>query len=122
MSFWDTLAQLLPEVKGPQQRKLAFKEKIKWTLITLVLFLVLSLIPLYGLGQNQLQQFEFLSIILGASFGSIMSLGIGPLVTASIVLQLLNGAQIVKFDLKSHEGRAQFQGIQKILSLFFLLF
>ncbi|HLD33120.1 MAG TPA: preprotein translocase subunit SecY [Candidatus Nanoarchaeia archaeon] len=122
MSFWDTLAQLLPEVKGPQQRKLAFKEKIKWTLITLVLFLVLSLIPLYGLGQNQLQQFEFLSIILGASFGSIMSLGIGPLVTASIVLQLLNGAQIVKFDLKSHEGRAQFQGIQKILGLFFVLF
>jgi len=122
MTVFDTLAQLLPEVKGPQQRKLSFKEKLKWTLITLVLFLLLSLIPLYGLGQNQLQQFEFLSIILGASFGSIMSLGIGPLVTASIVLQLLNGAQIVKFDLKSHEGRARFQGIQKVLGLFFVIF
>src|SRR3989344_4703194 len=122
MSFWDTLAQLLPEVKGPQQRKLAFKEKIKWTLITLVLFLVLSLIPLYGLGQNQLQQFEFLSIILGASFGSIMSLGIGPLVTASIVLQLLNGAQILKFDLRSPEGRSRFQALQKVLGLFFVIF
>jgi preprotein translocase subunit SecY len=122
MAFWERIAKALPEVKGPQQRRLLFKEKLKWTLVTLVLFFVLSLIPLFGLGQNQLQQFEFLSIILGASFGSIMSLGIGPLVTASIVLQLLNGAQILKFDLKSTEGRSQFQGMQKVLGLFFTLF
>jgi len=122
MSLSERIAQFLPEVKGPQQRRLSFKEKLKWTLITLVLFLVLSLIPLYGLGENGLQQFEFLSIILGASFGSIMSLGIGPLVTASIVLQLLKGSQIVKFDVHTHEGRARYQGIQKILGLFFVLF
>ncbi len=122
MSLWETITQSLPEVKGPQQRRLAFKEKLKWTLICLVIFFVLSLIPLFGLGENALQQFEFLSIILGASFGSIMSLGIGPLVTSSIVLQLLNGAKIVKFDLKTHEGRAKFQGTQKVLSIFFIIF
>ncbi len=122
MSIWDKIIGSLPEVARPQQKNLSFNEKIKWTLICLVLFLILSLIPLFGLGENGLQQFQFLSIILGASFGSIMSLGIGPLVTASIILQLLNGAQIVKFDLKSHEGRARFQGIQKIASLFFIVF
>jgi preprotein translocase subunit SecY len=122
MSLWQTIIQNLPEVKGPQQRRLSFKEKLKWTLITLILFMVLSLIPLYGLGENGLQQFEFLSIILGASFGNIMSLGIGPLVTASIVLQLLNGAQIVKFDLRSHEGRSRFQATQKVLGVFFVIF
>ena len=122
MSLWQTIIQNLPEVKGPQQRRLSFKEKLKWTLITLILFMVLSLIPLYGLGENELQQFEFLSIILGASFGNIMSLGIGPLVTASIVLQLLNGAQIVKFDLRSHEGRSRFQATQKVLGVFFVVF
>src|SRR3989338_9752050 len=108
MSLSERIAQFLPEVKGPQQRRLSFKEKMKWTLITLILFLILSLIPLFCLGANELQQFEFLSIILGASFGSIMSLGIGPLVTASIVLQLLNGAQIMKFNLHSPEGRAKY--------------
>jgi preprotein translocase subunit SecY len=87
-----------------------------------VLFFVLGLVPLFGLGENALQQFEFLSIILGASFGSVISLGIGPLVTSSIVLQLLNGSQIVKFDLKSQEGRARFQGTQKVLSIFFIIF
>ena len=88
----------------------------------LVLFFILGLIPLFGLGNNALQQFEYLSIILGAEFGSIMSLGIGPLVTASIVLQLLNGSGLVKFDLSSHEGKRNFQGIQKLLSIFFIIF
>lgn len=122
MSFLDTILTNLPEVQGPLQKKLAFKEKLQWTLITLVAFFVLGLIPLYGLGQNSLEQFEFLSIILGASFGSIISLGIGPLVTSSIVLQLLNGSGIVKFDLATPEGKKRFQGVQKLLSLFFIIF
>lgn len=122
MGFFDNILYNLPEVQAPTQKKLAFKEKLKWTLITLVLFFVLGLIPLYGLGQNALQRFEFFSVILGASMGSIISLGIGPIVTASIVLQLLNGSGLVKFDLTSHEGKKKFQGIQKLLSVFFILF
>jgi len=112
----------LPEVAGPTQKRLSFKEKLKWTGIILILFFILGLIPLFGLGQNALQQFEFLSVILGAEFGSIISLGIGPIVTASIVLQLLNGAGLVKFDTSTPEGRKNFQGVQKLLSIFFIVF
>ena len=122
MSLWKKIIFNLPEVEAPLQRKVSFKEKLKWTLISLVLFFVLGFIPLYGLGQNSLAQFEFLSIILGASFGSIISLGIGPIVTASIVLQLLNGSGIVKFDLTTPDGRKNFQGTQKALSIFFIIF
>src|SRR3989338_483062 len=122
MSFLDSLLANLPEVKGPQQKKLPFKEKLKWTLVILVIFFVMGLIPLFGLGDNALQQFEFLSIILGASFGSIISLGIGPLVTASIVLQLLAGTGILKLDTSTTEGRKRFQGLQKVGALFFIIF
>ncbi len=122
MSIWQSIISYLPEVSGPTQKRLSFKEKLKWTGIILLLFFVLGLIPLYGLGENALQQFEFLSIILGAEFGSIISLGIGPIVTASIVLQLLNGAGIVKFNLTSPEGKKSFQGTQKLLSIFFIIF
>lgn len=87
----------------------------------LVLFFILGMIPLYGLGDNAMRTFEFLSVILAAEFGSLISLGIGPIVTASIVLQLLNGAGLVKFDLTSHEGKKNFQATQKMLSLFFIL-
>ena len=122
MSFYQKLISNLPEVAGPTQKKLSFKEKLKWTGIILVLFYALSLVPLFGLGQNAMQQFEYLSVILGASFGSIMSLGIGPLVTGSIVLQLLNGSGLLKFDLNNPEGKKKFQGTQKILGIFFVIF
>src|SRR3989344_5756677 len=121
MSFLDKIISNLPEVKGPKQR-LSFKEKLKWTLVILGFFFVLGFIPLYGLGENALQQFEFLSIILGASFGSIISLGIGPLVTSSIVLQLLAGTGMLKLDLTTPEGKKKFQGYQKVLGIFFVIF
>jgi preprotein translocase subunit SecY len=117
----DKIIQFLPEVDGPKTKKLGFSEKLKWTLIILVLYFILGLIPLYGLGANSLTRFQFLSTVLGASFGSLISLGIGPIVTASIVLQLLNGAGIIKFDLNSHEGKRRYQGVQKLLSLAFVL-
>jgi len=122
MSLWQTIISNLPEVEGPTQKTLSFKEKLKWTLTILIIFFTLGLLPLFGLGINALQRFETLSIILGAEFGSIISLGIGPIVTSSIVLQLLNGSGILKFDLQTPDGKRSFQGTQKFLSLFFIIF
>ncbi|MBS3107735.1 preprotein translocase subunit SecY [Candidatus Woesearchaeota archaeon] len=122
MSLGTTILNNLPEVKGPIQKKLAFKDKLMWTLIILVAFYLLSRIPLYGLGQNGLQNFESMAVIFGATFGSIMSLGIGPIVTASIVLQLLNGSGLMKFDLTTADGKKTFQGLQKIMAIFFIIF
>ncbi|MBI2652436.1 preprotein translocase subunit SecY [Candidatus Woesearchaeota archaeon] len=122
MSIWQTIISNLPEVEGPTQKTLSFREKLKWTGIALIIFFVLGILPLFGLGTNALQRFETLSIILGAEFGSLISLGIGPIVTASIVLQLLNGSGIWKFDLTKPEGKKSFQGTQKFMSLFFIIF
>jgi preprotein translocase subunit SecY len=44
-----------------------------------------------------------------------MLLGIGPIVTASIVLQLLVGAGIIKLNLSDPRDQAVFQGTQKAL-------
>ncbi|MEM2956095.1 MAG: preprotein translocase subunit SecY [Candidatus Pacearchaeota archaeon] len=121
MNFNDILFNL-PEVKGPIEKKISFNVKLKWTLIILVAFFVLANIPLYGLTANSLERFEYLAIILGTEFGSIISLGIGPIVMASIILQLLVGAKLINIDMTSHEGKKYFQGLQKILSVFFCLF
>ena len=122
MSLIQNILSNLPEVKSPEQKYLAFNQKLKWTTIILVAYFIMGVIPLYGLGRNELANFEFLSIILGAQFGSLISLGIGPIVTASIVLQLLNGSGILKLDTTTHEGRVFFQGLQKLLSIFFIIF
>ena len=73
MTFVNKLLELLPEVKGPEQKHRQFKEKIKWVLIMLLAYFVLGVIPLFGLGENALQQFDFLSIILGTFLLSIGS-------------------------------------------------
>lgn len=121
MPLLDSILANLPEVTPPKQKVRPFNDKIKWTIIILLLFFVMGYVPLYGLGENALQQFEFLSIILGASFGSIISLGIGPIVTASIVLQLLQGTGLLKMDLTTGEGRQRFQGLQKLSGFGFVI-
>ena len=122
MSFYDKLIANLPEVASPTQKKLGFKEKLKWTMMALVSFFIMGIIPLFGLDPQNQFRFEQLEMLLGASFGSIISLGIGPIVTASIVLQLLNGSGIIKFDLNSQEGKKRFQGTQKLLIFGFIIF
>jgi len=121
MALKDLLRNL-PEVKRPVEKKLGFNVKLKWTLIILASFFVLANIPLYALANNALERFEYLSIILGTDFGSIISLGIGPIVMASIILQLLVGSQILNIDTKTEEGKKFFQGLQKLLVFFFIIF
>ncbi|MBS3119069.1 preprotein translocase subunit SecY, partial [Candidatus Woesearchaeota archaeon] len=112
----------LPEVKPPVEKKLAFNTKLKWTLIILGAFFILANIPLFGLAANSLERFQYLAIILGTDFGSIISLGIGPIVMASIILQLLVGSGILKIDTSQPEGKRYFQGLQKLGVLVFIVF
>lgn len=113
---------LIPEVTPPEEKKLSFKVKLKWTLIVLAAFFILANIPLFGITANALERFEYLAIILGTDFGSIISLGIGPIVMASIILQLLTGAGIINIDTTTEDGKKFFQGLQKILVFFFIIF
>tara|TARA_Y100000310_G_scaffold221576_1_gene223146 strand:+ start:2559 stop:4001 length:1443 start_codon:yes stop_codon:yes gene_type:complete len=112
----------IPEVNKPEEKKLGFNVKLKWTLIALAAFFILANIPLFGLSNNALERFEFLAMILGTEFGSIISLGVGPIVMASIILQLLVGSGILNIDTTTSEGKKFFGGLQKLLVLFFIVF
>lgn len=112
---------ILPEVKTPMHRQ-DFKEKLKWTAIILILYFFLTKIPLYGLSPYAVDYFAQMRSVMAGSFGSILSLGIGPIVTSSIVLQLLVGAKILKLDLSKHEDKSLFQGTQKVLAIVFTVF
>ncbi len=122
MANLQGIFSLIPEVKKPDEKKLSFNVKLKWTLIVLVSFFVLANIPLFGLSINALERFQYLAIIMGTDFGSIISLGIGPIVMASIILQLLVGSGILNIDTNTVEGKKFFQGIQKMLVFFFIIF
>ncbi|MBN2881683.1 preprotein translocase subunit SecY [Candidatus Woesearchaeota archaeon] len=112
----------LPEVEHPTEKRLPFNTKLKWTLIVLVAYFVLGMIPLFGVDSSRMMQFEQMAMLLGAEMGTLLSLGIGPIVTASIVLQLLVGAGILKFNTATSEGKRFFQGVQKLLGIGFIIF
>ncbi|NIO44587.1 MAG: preprotein translocase subunit SecY [Candidatus Aenigmarchaeota archaeon] len=112
------IASFIPTVSEPVQ-KLTFREKAKWTLIILVLFFVLGSITIWGVDPDAVAHFEFLEIVFGSRFGSIITLGIGPIVTASIILQLLVGSKIINWDLSNEEHKKKFSATQKILTIVF---
>ena len=122
MADFKKIFNYIPEIKKPDEKKLGFNQKAKWTLIALVSFFVLANIPLFGLDANALARFEFLALILATEFGSIISLGVGPIVMASIILQLLTGSGILNIDTATEEGKKFFQGLQKLMVFFFIVF
>lgn len=117
----EPIFRFIPEVKSPVHRE-DFNEKLKWTALVLVLYYFLTLIPLYGLAPGAIDSFAALRAVMAGSFGSILTLGIGPIVTASIVLQLLVGSNLLDLDLSSHKDKSHFQATQKVLSIIFTIF
>ena len=118
MLNWVGLASKIPTVEK-SALKLTFREKAKWTLIILVSFFLLGSITIWGINPEAVAQFEFLEIVFGSRFGSIITLGIGPIVTASIILQLLVGSKIIGWDLGNEEDKKKFAAAQKILTVVF---
>ncbi|MBI4176497.1 MAG: preprotein translocase subunit SecY [Candidatus Aenigmarchaeota archaeon] len=119
MGFSDTYLQVinrLPSVSRPIEKQ-SLKKRLKWTALILILYLAMAQITVYGVDQVRIQSVGIFELLLGAKFGSIMSLGIGPIVTASIILQLLVGSGILPWNIREEKGKILFQGTQKILGI-----
>uniref|UniRef100_A0A7S1PAD4 Translocon Sec61/SecY plug domain-containing protein n=1 Tax=Vitrella brassicaformis TaxID=1169539 RepID=A0A7S1PAD4_9ALVE len=108
---------VLPEVSTPD-RKIPFKEKILWTAISLFIFLVCCQIPLYGIMTSKsADPFYWMRVILASNRGTLMELGISPIVTSGMVMQLLAGSKIIDVDQSLKEDRALFSGAQKLFGM-----
>ncbi|QSG08508.1 preprotein translocase subunit SecY [Halapricum desulfuricans] len=119
MSWKDTAEPVLtrmPSVERPD-RHVPFKRKLAWTAGVLVLYFFLTNVFLFGLerGAGSDAFGRFRSILAGGQ-GTIVHLGIGPIVTGSIVLQLLGGANLLGLDTQNNpRDQILYQGLQKLL-------
>ena len=105
-----------PTITKPE-RHVRFNEKMWTTTFVLIIYFAMTNVMLYGLSGQALDLFSgFRSIMAGAS-GTIMHIGIGPIVTGSIIMQLFAGAKIIRLDLSNSEDKAMYQGVQKLLVL-----
>ncbi|XP_055388099.1 protein transport protein Sec61 subunit alpha-like [Condylostylus longicornis] len=108
---------LIPEVESPH-RRVPFKERLLWTLMALFIFLICCQIPLYGIVMSRSSDpFYWMRVILASNRGTLMELGISPVVTSGMIMQLLAGARIVDVDQSLKEDRELFNAAQKLLGL-----
>ncbi|KAM0789533.1 translocon subunit [Microbotryomycetes sp. NB124-2] len=108
---------ILPEVSAPD-RKIPFNTKVGWTAVTLLIFLVCSQIPLYGIvSSDSSDPLYWMRVILASNRGTLMELGITPIITSGMIIQLLQGAGFIEVDFTLKEDRALFAGAQKLLAL-----
>nr|XP_023404680.1 protein transport protein Sec61 subunit alpha isoform X1 [Loxodonta africana] len=104
---------VLPEIQKPE-RKIQFREKVLWTAITLFIFLVCCQIPLFGImSSDSADPFYWMRVILASNRGTLMELGISPIVTSGLIMQLLAGAKIIEVG-DTPKDRALFNGAQKL--------
>ena len=117
MSWKDTAEPVLtrlPAIRRPEGH-VPFRRKLGWTAGILVLYFFLTNVMLFGVGDSTEVFGRFRSILAGAS-GSLMQVGIGPIVTASIVLQLLGGSDLLGLDTQNNpRDQVLYQGLQKFL-------
>jgi preprotein translocase subunit SecY len=111
----------LPAVKEPDEH-VSFSRKMIWTALVVVIYLFLCYVPVYGLSERSIDLFAQFRTIMAGNQGSLMHLGIGPIVTASIIMQLFVGARIINLDLTNEEDQALFQSSQKFFGILMIIF
>jgi len=122
LKFFTPFVRVMPELKSPQ-REVSFKEKLLWTVVALVIYLIMSNIPLYGVNVSETTDYYYwLRVILASQRGTLTELGIGPIVTAGLIMQLLLGSKIIKVDMSDPYDRSMFSGSQKVFAMFLTIF
>jgi len=116
LEYMQPFCSFLPEVSKPE-RKIQFREKVLWTAITLFIFLVCCQIPLFGIMSSEsADPFYWMRVIMASNRGTLMELGITPIVTSGLIMQLLAGTKIIEVG-DSVKDRALFNGAQKLFGM-----
>nr|MCS5589476.1 preprotein translocase subunit SecY [Candidatus Thioglobus sp.] len=105
----------LPQVPKPK-KKIPLQVRLLWCGVALLIYMVMGQTPLYGATAPEFDFLAFARVIFASQQGTLVELGIGPIVTAGLLMQLLRGSDILKFDFKKPEERGIFQTATKIVT------
>jgi preprotein translocase subunit SecY len=114
----DPVLKLIPGIKKPAA-PLSFRDKLKWTAVIMCTYFILFSTPAYGVNLATLQQpvEQLINVIFAARTGTLITVGIGPIVLSSIILQLLQGSGVFNIDMNDPEQKGRFQAIQKLAAI-----
>lgn len=131
LSIMKPFIALLPEVAPPPGGKQEnIRQRIFYTFIALFIFLVCAHVPVFGTRpSNSSDPFYWMRVVLASNKGTLMELGISPMVTAGLLIEVLIGVKVLtvpkpsqdkKSDDKKSGGNEQRElesGATKVLAL-----
>ena len=105
----------LPQVPKPK-KKIPLQTRLLWCGVCLLIYMVMGQTPLFGATAPEFDFLAFARVIFASQQGTLVELGIGPIVTSGLLMQLLRGSDILKFDFKKPEERGIFQTATKMVT------
>ena len=92
----EPLSQFVPDVIPPAVKP-NVTTKTAFTAIVLFIYLICSQIPLYGIERSYTSDpLYWTRVILASSRGTLMELGIGPIISASWIVQIFSAIGLLK--------------------------
>lgn len=120
LEIFSKASKFIPGVRRPQKH-VTLNEKLMWTGIVVIIYYLLTQIPLYGIPKVTSDYLAQLRFIFAGQAGTLVELGISPIVTAGIILELLVGSKIIELDLTSPEDRAKFTAAQRTFAVLMII-
>lgn len=111
----------VPKIEAPPSNfneTSTLQDKALYTLGALILFLVMSQTPLYGISPSSTPDpLHWFRPMLASNIGTLMELGVSPIVTSGLILQLMAGTKLLIIDQNDKNEKALFQATQKLFAL-----
>ena len=121
LDLFKPFESFLPEVIAPE-RKVPYNQKLIWTGVSLLIFLILGQIPLYGIVSSETSDpLYWLRAMLASNRGTLLELGVSPIITSSMIFQFLQGTQLLQIRPESKQDRELFQIAQKVCAIILIL-
>jgi len=116
------VSKMVPSVRKPD-REPGFKAKLFWTFMAVLIYLIMTNVPLYGIERGAgVDIFWTLRVILASSRGTLAELGIGPIVTGGLILEIMVGSKMINVDLTDPEDRQLFNQASKAMAIIMTIF
>ncbi|MFH0927551.1 MAG: preprotein translocase subunit SecY [Candidatus Micrarchaeota archaeon] len=121
LAIFKPILSFLPEIRSPTTPP-GFSERLIWTGAAIFIFFAMYNTLALGVDPSITDTTNFLQVVTASRLGSLLTTGIGPIVLASIFLQLFVGAKIISVDMQNPEEKMLFHGTQKMLAIILCFF
>ncbi len=117
LSFLARLGEIVPSTPKPPRRP-DLKYRLLFTLAAVVVYYAMASVTVYPRAPGAGPQLPaVMLVVFAATTGTLAQLGIGPIVTAGLIIQVLVGGKLIELDLTKPEDRKLFTQAEKGLAL-----